>query len=271
MRSKASVVAGLCFLLLMSSCAGDTGNGTGADVEDSEPARNVVSVGLTEYAFDMPDRVTGGTVTFEAENTGDLPHEMGFVSVQGDRTLDEVMEALEAGEPPPWMEDLAGIPVVSAGVAASMTRSLEEGQYVFLCFLPTPQGQPHVAEGMVKLFTVSGTSDAAPPERDMTITATDDGFEVPDIAAGTHTIELVNEGTEPHEFAFIAFEPGKGERDLNRWFGGGFKSETPALFPGGMQAIDPGTSVVVEMTFEPGRTYTLQDFENKLETDIVIE
>jgi len=268
-----TVVAAVCSLLVATACAEDTGTGAdaGPGAHPSQPAQNVVTVGLTEYTFGMPDEVTGGTVTFEAANTGGLPHEMGFASVTGDRTIEDVTEALESREPPPWMEDLAGIPVLSAGVTASMTRTLDEGQYVFLCFLPTPEGQPHAAEGMVKLFTVSGTSDAAPPEPELTITATDDGFEVPDITAGTHTIELVNDGTKKHEFAFIAFEPGKGERDLGKWFGGGFKGEAPALFPGGMQAIEPGTSVIVEMTFESGRTYTLQDFENRLESEIVVE
>ncbi len=272
---KASVIgiAAVCSLLLGASCAEDTGTttGGGANAQPSQPAQNVVTVGLTEYAFEMPDDVTGGTVTFEAANTGGLPHEMGFGSVEGDRTIEDVMKALESREPPPWMEDLAGIPVLSTGVTASMTRTLEEGQYVFLCFLPTPEGQPHAAKGMVKLFTVTGTSDAAPPEPDLTITATDDGFEVPEIPAGTHTIELVNDGTKKHEFAFIAYEPGKGERDLGKWFGGGFKGEAPALFPGGMQSIEPGTSVIVEMTFESGRTYTLEDYENRLQSEIVIE
>jgi hypothetical protein len=69
----------------------------------------------------------------------------------------------------------------------------------------------------------------------------------------------------------VSYEPGKTEKDLNKWFGSGFKTEAPALFPGGMQSIGPGESVVVEMTFESGRTYTLEDFENKLSSEITIE
>ena len=185
--------------------------------------------------------------------------------------MDDVMKALEGGRPPKWFKDIAGIPVLSPGVSASMTRDLDEGQYIFLCFLPTPEGGPHVEEGMVRLFNLTGTSDAEAPTPDLSITATDDGFEVPDISAGTHTIELVNDGSEPHEFAFLSYEEGMTERDLGKWFQSGFKTDAPALFPGGMQSIKPGTSVIVEMTFESGRTYTLEDFEAKLRSEIEVE
>lgn len=269
MKTKALLLGSL---LLLAACGGES-DGDGRDAEDQAqaPTQNVVDVGLTEYAFEMPDEVTGGTVTFRAVNTGSQPHEVGFVAIEGDRGLDDVMRAIGRGEPPEWTRDLAGIPVVSPGIETSMTRELDEGSYAFWCFLPTPEGEPHAAEGMVKVFTVAGTSDAEPPEPDLTITVTDDGFQVPEITEGTYTIELVNEGTKPHEFAFISFEPGKGERDLGRWFNSGYETETPALFPGGLQSIRPGTSVIVGITFESGRTYTLEDFGNNLRTRIVVE
>ncbi len=271
MVRKSLFVVALSIALVIASCGGDTDEpDTDAGGTLTPALENVVGVGLTEYEFDMPDSVTGGTVTFRATNTGGLPHEVAFGAIEGNRTMDDVMKALQAREPPPWFEDIAGIPVISPGVTTSMTRELDEGQYIFLCFLPTPQGQPHAAEGMVKLFEVSGTSDAEPPVPDLTITATDDGFDVPEISAGTHLIEFVNGGTKPHEFAMYSLEPGKTERDIEKWFGSNLKGEAPALFPGGMQSIEPEVSIVVEITFESGRTYTLEDFENDLSHEIVV-
>ncbi len=272
MRITTAVRATVLALLILASCGqAEDPSQPGTDAASPQIDENVVDVGLTEYSFDMPDDVTGGTVTFQATNTGGLPHEVAFGSIEGDRDLDDVMKALESQKEPDWFKDIAGIPVLSPGVRASMTRELDEGGYVFLCFLPTPQGKPHAFEGMVKFFTVSGTSDAPAPAADLTITATDDGFEVPEITAGTHTIELVNDGTKPHEFAFFSLAPGKTEKDIDKWFGGGLQGEPPAIFPGGMQSIDPGISIIVEMTLEPGRTYSLQDFENQLEEKIVVE
>lgn len=271
MRTRFAMVALLCCALLLAAC-GDEG-GSDSEGGNAAPAEeeNVVEVGLMEYSFDMVEEAEAGTITFDATNQGDLPHEIAFGQIEGDRTMDDVMKALEGGRPPQWFKDIAGVPVLSPGVSASMTRDLDEGQYIFLCFLPTPEGGPHAEEGMIRLFNLTGTSDAEAPTPDLTITATEDGFDVPDISAGTHTIELVNDGSKPHEFAFLSYEEGMTEKDIGKWFQSGYETDAPALFPGGMHSIKPGTSVIVEMTFESGRTYTLEDFEAKFTNEIEVE
>jgi hypothetical protein len=269
---KRAVALALCAALSLVACGSDDDDDRSTETAETPAATaNVVQVDLTEYEFGMPDTVTRGVVTFETTNTGGLPHEMAFGKIEGNHDMDDVLKALQGQGPPSWMEDMAGIPVLTPGVTASMTREVEEGRYVFLCFLPTPQGQPHAMEGMVKMFDVEGTSDAEPPEPDFTITATDDGFEVPEITAGTHMIEMSNEAKDPHEFALLSFEEGKTERDIGKWFNSGFKTDPPALFPGGIQAIPPDEPVYVEMTFEPGRTYIVEDFEAGFSEEIVVE
>ena len=268
---KAGALATLCAFTLVACGGGDDatdgGPGPGAGAEE-----NRVQIGMTEFAFGMAEEVTGGNITLEFINSGELPHEAAFGSIAGDRDLDDVMKALRSEKEPKWFEDLAGIPVLDPGATTSMTRELDPGRYIFLCFLPVPEtGVPHVTEGMVQLFDAEGTSEAEGPQPDLTITATDEGFEVPEVPSGTQAIELVNDGTKPHEFAIFSLEPGKTERDIDRWFGSGFEAEKPAVFPGGMQSIEPGTSVVVEMTFEFGRSYIVQDFENELEAEFEVQ
>lgn len=260
----------LASLTLIAACGGDDDVGSDTAATGDREQNNVVEVGLTEYSFEMPDEVPGGVVTFGVTNVGSQPHEMGFVALEESRGLQDIEAALEKGGFPDWAEDMAGIPVVSPGLETSMTRDLAEGTYAFLCFLPTPEGAPHAMEGMVKVFEVVGGSDAELPEPDLVITASDDGFEVPQIEAGTYTIDLVNEGSKSHEFALMSFEPGKKEKDLGRWFRSGYEGETPAVFPGGMQSIEPGTKVMITVTFESGRTYVLEDYGNGLRTDIKI-
>ena len=227
-------------------------------------------VDATEYSYAMPEEVTGGAVTFELSNTGQQPHEFAFVRLDEGKTVEDLMSAFKQRRQPKWAHDLAGVGVLSAQSTAAMSRELEEGSYAFFCFLPSPDGQPHIAHGMIQGFEVTGTSDAKLPTPDAVVTATDEGFEVPDISAGTHAVEFRNEGTKPHEFAVVSFEPGKGERDLGRWFNRGYEGDAPALFPGGIQAIAPGSSVIMELEFVSGRTYTFEDFENRLSAEITI-
>ena len=147
------------------------------------------------------------------------------------------------GEPPEWAEDVAGVPGLSPGQSITVTRTLEPGSYVFLCFFPDPEGTPHANLGMYELFTIAGDTGAALPEPDATITATDDGLQVPALASGEQTVEFENGGTKPHELALVAFEPGKGIKDVDRWFGSGYQGEPPVTFLGGMQTIPAGESV----------------------------
>jgi hypothetical protein len=267
---KTVVFAALCALTLVA-CGGGDDSDAGPE-PGAAPEVNRVEVGMTEYAFGMAEEVTGGNITLEFTNSGELPHEAAFGSIAGDHDLDDVMKAIRSQEEPKWFKDLAGIPVLEPGATTSMTRELEPGRYIFLCFLPVPgRGAPHVTEGMVQLFDAEGESEAEGPQPDLTITATDEGFDVPEVPSGTQAIELVNDGTKPHEFAIFSPEPGKAEKDIDKWFGSGFKTEKPAVFPGGMQSIEPGTSVVVEMTFESGRTYIVQDFESELEAEFDVQ
>jgi hypothetical protein len=233
---------------------------TGPQPQGPGQETNVVKVQATEYSFTMPDQVTGGVITFEMANIGGLPHEFAFGRLEEGTEPEEVIRAIQQGKQPEGVEDLAGVPVLGPQRTTSMTRELEPGTYGFVCFFPSPEGEPHVAHGMIKFFEVSGDSGAALPEAEALIVATDEGFEVPEIGAGEQTLELRNDGQDPHEFLLFSLEPGKKERDIDGWFNSGLKGDPPAIFPGGMQSIDPGTSVFVTVEFEVGRAYQLRDF-----------
>jgi len=123
---------------------------------------------------------------------------------------------------------------------------------------------------MIAGLTLAGTSNASLPKPDATITATDDGFQVPALTAGTSTIELKNTGKKEHEFQLFSFEPGKGFNEVERWLNSGQVGPAPILFPGGIQSIPAGTSVFETLTLESGRTYMLQNFEHHLMTEFAV-
>lgn len=258
--------------VLAASCGGDTSPDDAAATP--EPQQNIVEVGLTEFAFTMPEEaIAGGSVTFEFTNQGGSPHEAAFASIEEGKTIEDIMRAVSRGGPPKWAKDLAGIPVLSPGYSTAMARDLEPGSYAFLCFLPVPGEKgytPHAAEGMVTLFEVEGTSDAPPPEADLTVAVTDSAFEVPDIEPGEHWVELANQGTKSHEFALFSLEGDATLDDLDRWFGRGQEGPAPAVFPGGLQSIPGGESVTVRISFEAGRSYIFQDFGNEIEAEFEV-
>jgi hypothetical protein len=220
-----------------------------------------VDVQGDEYAFVMPDEAEGGVVRFDVSNTGEELHEYALGRLDEGKTLDDVKAALESGQedPPEWFVDVGGVPLLSPGEELGLTRELEAGTYVFLCFIPTPQGVPHVELGMLKSFELTGESGAALPDPDAVIVANDAGYEIPDLSAGGQTIELRNDDDREREFFLVALEPGTEIEDLDRFFEEGEKGPPPAQFHGAMQTIPAGTSVFIDIDLKEGVEYTMSD------------
>lgn len=233
-----------------------------------DAAAPVVDVRGDEYAYVMPDRIDGGVVEMSFSNTGKELHEYALARLDDGKTAADVRAYLadpktaESG-PPEWIEDIGGVPTLSQGEQVSITRELRPGTYVMLCFVPAPDGRPHIAHGMVRTFDVGERSDAKLPEPDAVITATDDAFEVPRLEAGRQTIELRNGSTRPREFYLLAPNPGKSLADVERWGEGGFKGAPVATFLGAMQSIPPKTSVFLGVDLKAGTRYLLFDEELK--------
>lgn len=249
MRRSLIAALGATALVLAACSTSDRGGATAVDVT------------ATEYTFEVPAEVAGGVVEMRFTNTGAFPHEFAFARIEEGKTEADVKAVIESGEEPPeWAEDVASVPGLSPGESVTVTRTLEPGSYVFLCFFPDPEGTPHAALGMYELFTIAGDTGAALPEPDATITATDDGLQLPALSAGEQVVEFENGGTEPHELFLAAFEPGKSVEDVDSWIEGGYGGEPPVTFLGGMQTIPAGESVFLTIDLESGVEYTVLDF-----------
>jgi hypothetical protein len=252
--------AGVVLLAALgAACSSESDPGQGSP--QAEPrAVTTVEVTATEYAFDVPTQVTGGVVEMRFTNNGAFPHEFALSRIDKGRTEADVQVALEGPRPPKWAEDLGGVSALSPGESITVTRTLEPGSYVLLCFLPDEDGMPHALMGMYELFTVTGDAGVALPQSDAIITATDDALQVPALTTGEQTVKFENGGTKPHELALAAFEPGKGLKDVDQWFEGGYQGEPPVTFLGGMQTISAGESVFLGIDLEPDVEYTALDF-----------
>jgi uncharacterized cupredoxin-like copper-binding protein len=226
----------------------------GCGGEDTSESASPLAVEGNEYAFVMPSEGEAGVVRFDVSNEGEELHEFALGRIDDGKTAADVEAFLKSGAEgtPSWFTDMAGVPLLSPGNEVSITRDLPAGRYVFLCFLPSPKGVPHISLGMLKEFELTGDSGATLPDAHAVITASADGFDVPELEAGEQTIELRNAGTREREFFLFALHEGKTMADIDRYFEHGEdKAASPADFHGAMQTIPAGTSVFLDIDLEP--------------------
>lgn len=252
-----SPAAALAALLALSAC------GSEAD-EASDRAAAVPRIEAREYSYVLPKQeVKGGVTSIEFANTGTQMHEFSLGRLAPGATLARYESELTDGDNRAPGKDVArdvgGVPVLSPGRRVTVTRKLEPGIYVLVCYIPAPDGKPHIEHGMIGTFEVAGDTKQAPPKPDAVIVAGDKGFKVPTLSAGRQTIELRNAAREEREFQLGSPEPGKKRPDIERWFDEGMRGPAPIVFPGGIQSIPAGTSVYEEFELNAGRTYYLTD------------
>lgn len=238
-----------------------------------QSAAPVVSVDAADYSFAMPSSLPGGLTRIELSNVGQEPHHMqvlklndGMSQEQFQTVVDGVLEALPTeGEAALFrlfqVSTVAGGPsVVNPGLKTSVILDLDEGQYAFACFLPSPDGHPHIAKGMLSTAEVTAAPDSNPaaPKEDVTVTLNDYAFTgVPaTMSAGESTIKVTNAGQEPHEMV-LAKLSGVTIEQVGEMLSGPPPAGAPAgpppfEFVGGYQGTMPGDSGWVVIDLEPG-------------------
>jgi hypothetical protein len=132
-----------------------------------------VTVRLFEYGFELPEMVAPGRHIWEITNAGTMPHEFLLARSPAPITREQVLElvmtesqdATPTGGGPSGRDILGvgGLGWLTPGASAWTEVDLELGTYVVLCFVFDPAtGQPHVANGMVDVFTVGDSATPIP-------------------------------------------------------------------------------------------------------------
>jgi hypothetical protein len=98
------------------------------------------------------------------------------------------------------------------------------------------------------------TVSSAAPTPDLTITQRDFHFDLSrPIAAGQHTIQVRNGGTQPHEALVVKLEPGATVKDFVAAFEPGASGPPPGRLVGGLVGLDRDRRAFFTSTFDPGR------------------
>jgi hypothetical protein len=130
------------------------------------------TVRLFDFNFEFPETLVAGRQVWQVTNTGEQPHELLLARSPEPVTVEQVTELMagESEEATPTgggpsfsdFEPVGGIGWLSPGLTAWTEVDLAPGTYVALCFVFDPEtGLPHVAMGMIAVFTV-GESTATP-------------------------------------------------------------------------------------------------------------
>jgi hypothetical protein len=215
-----------------------------------------MTVVATDYKFDAPDQVPAGMMTIHLVDNGSELHHVAFVKLNDGKTVADIEQAMKTQGPmPSWAVDYGGVnPPHPGGGMATTTETLEPGNYALLCFVPSPDGTPHFAKGMVRPLTVTASTDASAPapaaDIDMTLNNYSFTTSKP-ITAGKHTIRIRNDASQSHELVLARLAPGKKAEDLPAWV------EKPVGPPpgepiGGVPAIEKGATAFITVDFTPG-------------------
>lgn len=217
-------------------------------------APNVVVVKTSDYAFDAPDTVRAGLTTLRlVTNPGQEMHQVGLIRLDSGKTPADLFNAMKSPGPmPKWAIEVAGVNPPAPGQTAEATLNLAAGNYLLVCFVPSPDGVPHIAKGMSRALVVAGTAAAAPLPGDVEIKLTDYAFGLSKpLTAGQHVIRVVNDGQQWREVMVIRLAPGKTAAQVAAWvekMEGRRRASRSAASPGSASARVPASP----LTLTPG-------------------
>ena len=211
-----------------------------------------------DYGFTGPDHIPAGVATLEVVNKGRAPHHIQLLKLAQGKTAADFHAAVKANPDrfPTWVKFVGGPNAVLPGGRSVATITLAEGEYLLICLIPDKEGVPHVALGMEKTLSVKGARPTlvSEPNAGLTITQADFRFEMSSrVTAGTHTIQVMNHGTQTHEVVLLKLDPGASAKDFGAAFEPGASGPPPGQPIGGVVGIETGGHAYFNARFEPGR------------------
>ena len=156
---------------------------------------------------------------------------------------------------------VSGLPaLVGPGQKTTTLTELTAGTYGIACFVPAPDGSPHAAHGMFKVFTVSGKSNLKPPTDGVAeVTLSDTSITVPPgDAPKSLTVKVTNDGTTGTASSWSSWTTAR--RSTTRTPTSTPSSTRarrprvmpPAMLVGGVQEVAPGGIGYVEWSLPAG-------------------
>jgi len=223
---------------------------------------NVVTITVTDSAYDAPDTIPAGFTTVRLVNKGTEHHMAHLVRLDAGRTLGEFVKAYTeavrtVGPRPVWAMRHGG-PQAAPQRESSTMQYLEPGTYAMICLIPHGGGPYHFMTGMARALVVQAGNVAAPaytaPTPTVVIRLVDYSFVLDrSLTAGSHVVRIESKGAQPHEIGLLKLAPGKTAKDFQAW------ARNPQGPPpvtaesqGGVAALAPNLDAYFKVDLTPG-------------------
>ncbi len=253
--------AGLAAVAAVAACAGSDAPRTDhasakAATPAAAPTPNVVTITAREYAFDAPRQVPAGLTTFQFMTPGKEPHHGIMIRLEEGKTFEDLAEAIKRpGPPPSWAHFDGGMMIGDPEKGSNVTINLTPGKYALICFVPSTDGVPHFAKGMLLPIEVTGPAvEAAEPQADIVLRLKDYDFELSKpLTPGEHVIRVETVLGQPHELVVVRLGEGVSAEQVVAWEMGGRKGKLPSFtFVGGVAPMEGGRHAHISVNLEPG-------------------
>jgi hypothetical protein len=261
-RSRvARLWAALAALVVVPATLAVSTSGAGA------AGSNSLTVKAGEYTYQLKGSPKAGWTEITFDNAGVEDHMMAVVELKKGVTAAQLKKAIMSDDDAAFGkiaasdEPVSGIPgLVGPGQKTTTYTELPAGHYGIMCFVPAPDGAPHVAHGMFKIFDVAkGKSSLKPPTDGVAdVTLTDTGITAPEGAAPKNvTVKVTNEGSTPHSLQLVKLESGKTIDDAQTYYDALFETgkaegTPPGVLVGGVGSISPGGMAYVTWSLPAG-------------------
>lgn len=133
-----------------------------ADGPSAEAPTAALTIRLKDFSFDMPETLPAGHTTIQVVNDGPEAHEWNIMRLAEGMTLADAQQYFAAPEGPPPFLPVGGMNGLSVGLSGFVETDLIPGTYIAICNIPSPanEGHAHATLGMIKEFTVTGSTAA---------------------------------------------------------------------------------------------------------------
>jgi len=222
-------------------------------------AAGAFTITAWDYAFDVPDTAVAGMTEITLVNKGPELHHVQLIRLDEGKRLSDLFAAVGGGHgPPSWANEAGGPNTPVPGGTSVASVKLEAGRYAVLCFIPSPDGKPHVMKGMAREIVVvpatSTTSAAqasnAPVQSTITLSDYDFSLSSP-LVGGKQRIRVVNAAAQAHEVFLVRLGEGRTPADVVAWVEKP-NGPPPGVPFGGTTGIATGGENIVSVDLAPG-------------------